>query len=265
MKVRFFIFFTLLKTIVFSQKSDVQYNFDCLENDVSGATISLFGNMEAGMLSSFGAQVSLEEELTVGEEVYKKIKEKYRFSTDQEQQKKLDQILKKVESQISKPRGFKYQIYVLDTTELNAFTVGGKIFYTTEMLKFCQTNDEIAAVIGHEVGHNELGHINDQLKRIKSAQTVFGEDAGQLVAAAGKLMTTSFNQKNEAHCDMFGVDLSIASSYQGCDAPKLWDRMREKYEDEENIPKFFLSHPYSSERKMCLKNHIKSNYSISCP
>jgi len=265
MKKMIVIFLLVFTNLGFGQKSGVQYNFDCLEQDMSGATISLFGNMEAGMLSTFGAQVSLEEEVTVGEEVYKQIKEKYKFSTDQVQLKKLEEILKKVENQLTKPRGFKYQIYILDTTELNAFTVGGKIFYTTEMLKFCQTNDEIAAVIGHEVGHNELGHINDQLKRIKSAQTVFGEDAGQLVAAAGKLMTTSFNQKNEAHCDMFGVDLAIASSYNGCDAPKLWDRMHKKYSDEENVPKFFISHPYSSERKTCLKNHIKANYSINCP
>jgi predicted Zn-dependent protease len=256
--------FLLSAVWLHSQKSGVQYSFDCLNQDASGAAISLFGDMESGMLSTFGTEVTLDEEVKLGEEVLKELMKTYRFSNDVTQSQKLEQILKKIVSKISKPRGFTYKIYILDTTELNAFTVGGKIFYTTEMLKFCNSDDEIAAVIGHEVGHNELGHINDQLKRIKSAQTVFGDDAGTLFAAVGKIMTTSFNQKNEAHCDMFGVDLAISSSYHGCDANKLWERMHQKYENEESVPKFFLSHPYSSDRKKCLVNHIKTNYSTTC-
>ena len=172
--------------------------------------------------------------------------------------------MNKVVSEISNPKGFNYKIYVLDTTELNAFTIGGRIFYTTEMLKFCKSDDEIAAVIGHEIGHNELGNINDQLKRIKSAQEVFGQETGQLIAGAGKIMTISFNQKNEAHCDMFGVDLSISAGYRGCDAALLWNRMHKKYESESSMPRFLMSHPYSSDREDCLKYHIKENYSTEC-
>jgi len=250
--------------LVIGQKDGVNYSFDCLNKDLSGSMISMFGSIESEMLNTFGTNVSIEEEIKVGEEVYKEIQKKYKFLNDQVKLNKLNTILTKVVSELKDPRGFEYQIFILDTTELNAFTIGGKIFYTTEMLNFCQTDDEIAAVIGHEIGHNELGNINDQLKRIKSAQQVFGEEPGQLIAGAGKIMTISFNQKNEAHCDMFGVDLSVAAGYKGCEATHLWNRMHKKYENQTSMPKLLMSHPYSSDREKCLKHHMNANYSIDC-
>lgn len=264
MKKGFVIFFLISLAPLFAQKSDVTYSFDCLNEDLSGSMISLFGGIESEMLSTFGTSVSIEEEIQVGDQVFEEIKKKYKLSQDQVQMDKLNRIMNKIVSQISNPRGFNYKIYVLDTTELNAFTIGGKIFYTTEMLKFCQSDDEIAAVIGHEIGHNELGNINDQLKRIKSAQGVFGEETGQLIAGAGKIMTISFNQKNEAHCDMFGVDLSISAGYRGCEAAGLWNRMHQKFEGQDSMPRLFMSHPYSSDREACLKYHISENYSTEC-
>lgn len=264
MRKIFALVFICTGSFIFAQKSGVKYSFDCLENDVSGSVITLIGGLESNMLSTFGTSVSIQEEIRVGDQVYEEIEKKYRFSKDPVQLEKLNSIMNKIVTQISNPKGFEYKIYVLDTTELNAFTVGGKIFFTTEMLNFCQSVDEIAAVIGHEIGHNELGNINDQLKRIKTAQEVFGEETGQLIAGAGKIMTISFNQKNEAHCDMFGVDLSIAAGYIGCDATQLWNRMHKKFESMSSIPRILMSHPYSAERETCLKQHMNENYSIEC-
>ena len=258
------ILFIGVVSTIYGQKSGVTYSFDCLEDDISGSVISLFGGIESEMLSTFGTSISIQEEIQVGNQVYEEIKKKYKFSQDANQMKKLNGIMNNIVAQISDPKGFEYTIYVLDTTELNAFTIGGRIFYTTEMLGFCQSDDEIAAVIGHEIGHNELGNINDQLNRIKSAQNVFGEETGELIAGAGSVMTISFNQKNEAHCDMFGVDLSIAAGYKGCDATLLWNRMHMKYENETSTPRFLMSHPYSSDREECLEHHISENYSTTC-
>lgn len=52
-----------------------------------------------------------------------------------------------------------YSFVVLDTEEVNAFAVpGGFVFVTTGMLKFLKDEDELAAILGHEMGHIELRH-----------------------------------------------------------------------------------------------------------
>ena len=52
-----------------------------------------------------------------------------------------------------------YSFMVLDSEEVNAFAVpGGFVFVTTGMLKFLRDEDELAAILGHEMGHMELRH-----------------------------------------------------------------------------------------------------------
>ncbi|MFM7729772.1 MAG: M48 family metallopeptidase, partial [Flavobacteriales bacterium] len=158
---------------------------------------------------------------------------------------------------IQNPKGFDYEIFYLNSDELNAFTVGGKIFITKKMYAFCENNDELACVIGHEICHNELGHIRRQIQSERLLQSA---------VVVKNILTLSFGQKKEAHCDMMGVDLAIAAGYNGCVAVGLWKRMKE--ESEEGDTNAFLnllrSHPYSEIRSVCLDAHIQTNYGHSC-
>lgn len=52
-----------------------------------------------------------------------------------------------------------YSFLILDSDEINAFAApGGFIFVTRGMLQLCRTEDELAAVLAHEVGHVQLKH-----------------------------------------------------------------------------------------------------------
>ena len=52
-----------------------------------------------------------------------------------------------------------YSFMLVRSDEVNAFAVpGGFVFITTGMLKFLQNEDELAAILGHEMGHMELRH-----------------------------------------------------------------------------------------------------------
>ena len=58
------------------------------------------------------------------------------------------------------PTAYKgYHFILQDSPEVNAFAVpGGFVFITTAMLDFLKNEDELAAILGHEMGHMELGH-----------------------------------------------------------------------------------------------------------
>ena len=156
------------------------------------------------------------------------------------------------------PKGFDYSIYLIESDELNAFTAGAKIFVTTKMYGFCKSNDELACVIGHEINHNELGHIKEHLQKVK----ILSESG----AALNQMLTIPFGQKKETHCDLTGIDLAIAAGYNGCVNIILWNRMKkESGEGDYNaFDNLFRSHPYSEKRSNCSQSHISQNYGFEC-
>ncbi|KAK1399606.1 hypothetical protein POM88_009469 [Heracleum sosnowskyi] len=62
--------------------------------------------------------------------------------------------------------GLNWEILVVDKPDFNAFCIpGGKIVVFTGLLKHLQTNEEIATVIGHEVGHVVARHIAEGITK----------------------------------------------------------------------------------------------------
>lgn len=261
--------FTLLSFLlfclpVFSQSNkSITYDFSCMESDDDWSWfINAGSEMEKEVLKNYGSPVTIQEEKAVGDSSFAEIKKKYTIVQSGEKYLNIKSILTRLVQKINKPRGFSYQIYLLESDGLNAFTIGGKIYFTTSMYNFCISDDERACIIGHEIAHNELGHINENLSRMKTAGE-FGA-VGQISASVGSLLTTSFNQKNETHCDFIGIDLAQSAGFKACSSVSLWKRMMESEGKKVQLEEFFSSHPYSGKRADCSKNHLKVNYAINC-
>jgi galactitol-specific phosphotransferase system IIB component len=242
-----------------SQKID--FDFSCLEdeNDLgSTRIINEFESIDSELTNVFGGEISISEEEQIGEDLLTDCRQRYRFIESGVKLQNIQGILKLLVKQIKKPKGYNYKIYLLESNELNAFTAGAKIFVTTTMYDFCKSNDELACIIGHEINHNELGHIKQHLQK-KRILTEVG-------ATLQQILTVSFGQKKEVHCDMTGIDLAIAAGYNGCVNIGLWKRMK-KASQEGNYNAFenlLRSHPYSDKRAKCSKNHISKNYGFNC-
>jgi predicted Zn-dependent protease len=59
-----------------------------------------------------------------------------------------------------------YRVLVLNSDEINAFaTPGGHIFITKGLLRYCRTEDAVAAVLAHEIGHIQLKHGIQAIKK----------------------------------------------------------------------------------------------------
>ena len=249
------------------QRTDVTYNFSCLSstNDVrSNEMIFKFGeftrNTQNTILNEI--EITLNEEKEAGDNMIVQLKEKYTFKNNGSDYFKLNRIMKDLVKRLAKPRGVNYEMHFIEDTIMNVITLGGHIVVFKGMYDFCQSDSEIASIISHEISHNELGHSTLSLKKQKIAEK-FGV-FGQIAIAMENVLTTSFNQKQETEADLFGMDIMFPTSYENCDAIKLWNRMSEK-EDEFNLAdNFFRSHPYSRNRASCVDYHLKSNYNKEC-
>jgi hypothetical protein len=244
-----------------NKEKQITYDFSCLndENDL-GTTevIDFLEQIDHDVTNTLGGEVSIEEEENVGNELLNDCRNQYQFIESGTKIENLRSILNHLTTQIKEPKGYHYQIYLIDSDELNAFTAGAKIFVTTKMYSFCNTNDELACIIGHEINHNELGHIKEHLQK---ERLITAEGA-----ALAKMATISFGQKKETHCDMTGIDLAIAAGYNGCVNIELWKRMQNEFDEGKyNVLENLLrSHPYSEKRAKCSHEHILNNYNFDC-
>jgi predicted Zn-dependent protease len=66
-----------------------------------------------------------------------------------------------------------YHFLVLDSDDINAFaTPGGHIFITRGLIRCCRTEDELAAVLAHEIGHIQMRHGINAIQKARMAEAL---------------------------------------------------------------------------------------------
>lgn len=163
------------------------------------------------------------------------------------------------------PSQISYSIYLLDDKQINAFTFGGHIYVTKAMYDKCKGAKALLySIIGHEIGHSERGHIKKTIQEMMLADKVFGQKNGDFFFYIKKLLTGSFNQKNELEADYYGTDLTYRLNLDVCSAVNFWREMSEAENSYNKLEDFFRTHPFSSLRAQCLQQHIEKNFGSAC-
>lgn len=249
------------------QSTDVTYDFSCLSTKEDGGSNEMileFGDLTRDVQSTLlkDIKVSINDEKTAGNDYVKELLKEKNIITKGSDYLRLNRIMKDLISRLAEPRGVEYELFFIDDTIMNVFTLGGNIIFYKGMYDFCLNDAEIASLISHEIAHNELGHSTLALKKQKKAND-FGI-FGQIAFAFESIASTSFNQKQETEADMFGMDLMYATNYNTCASVTFWKRMSVEDNDFNVTDNLLRSHPYSKNRANCLRHHLNSNYNINC-
>lgn len=161
-----------------------------------------------------------------------------------------------------------WETHVLATDEVNAWCMpGGKIAVYTGLLNKVQpTDDELAAVLGHEMGHALREHTREQMSQQAITQTAIGGlgallgigDLGQSLAGAVANVTMELPKSRgmEKEADDIGVELAARAGYNPQSAVSLWQKM-EKVAGGSEPPKFLSTHPPSADRIADLQKQIQ--------
>ena len=162
-----------------------------------------------------------------------------------------------------------WEFVVFDTKELNAFVLpGGKVGFYKGLLDFVDNDDQVAAVLGHEVGHVVARHAAKRAGREGATQlgvqlggAVLGGAVGStenamaiLGAGAAVGVTLPFSRENESEADKLGVDYMRAAGYDVKQAVKLWEKMGAA--SGSRSPEFMSTHPNPETRINDLKAYI---------
>jgi len=153
---------------------------------------------------------------------------------------------------------WKWEVNVLTTKELNAYCMpGGKIMVYTGLIdQLDLTDDELSAVIGHEIGHALREHSRERVSRAYAQQIALtgvavatGVGAGTL-DLANQVATVTFqlphSREQEAEADRIGLELMARAGYDPHAAVNVWKKMEQA--NSSSPPEFLSTHPSSQSR-----------------
>jgi len=148
-----------------------------------------------------------------------------------------------------------YTINVIGNEELNAWINSTyEIYITASLIKFCQSDDEIAAIIAHECAHEYLGHFNSKYNEIAEGvlRGMQGAemDAGTIkeTVKVMKVAIPIFSKGNEFEADIASFERVCSSGYDRKAMAALFTRMSDLKGDRKGIAKLLSSHPPFADR-----------------
>lgn len=168
-----------------------------------------------------------------------------------------------------------WEVVIFADQQVNAFALpGGKIGVYTGLLNVAKNQDQIASVIGHEVGHVIAKHGNERMSN--SAVVGVGQQAvGQILAANEvaqsqtimqalgvglQLGTLKYSRDHESEADLIGLDLMAKAGFNPKGAVDLWQNMAAQ--GGERPPEFMSTHPSEGTRIDQLNRNMKAANAI---
>jgi len=160
---------------------------------------------------------------------------------------------------------FNFRFKVLNTDKINAFALpDGSIYITRGLLRYLGSDDQLATVLSHEMGHVVLRHAAKALAaRLKgnvvvfAFQVLFGKELAQLVGGAAYLLELSYSREQEREADHVGYLLACFAGYDPqalIEVFELFKRLEGQAGTEPELePEFLRTHPLPQTRIDYLK------------
>ncbi|MEZ4954055.1 MAG: M48 family metallopeptidase [Saprospiraceae bacterium] len=159
---------------------------------------------------------------------------------------------------------FAWEVKIIDDDKtLNAFAVaGGYLYVYTGLIKYLDTEDQLAGVMGHEIAHAAQRHSTRQLSKIYGIdairQILTGNEQGDAFSQlALTLISLKFSRKHEAEADEYSVIYLCPTDYNAAGAAGFFEKIQAKGEGE-RPPEFLSTHPDPGNRVKDIKSKKQS-------
>ena len=208
---------------------------------------------------------STEKEVKLGRKIAAKFEKKCELCDDEDERKRIDDIGQRVAA-VSDCTDLKYYFKIIKDEEVNALALpGGYIYISSGLIEIAERDDEIAAVLAHEVGHVVAKHSvkkmqGDFLFNFLTAITLIGSSdtgfhRGKDFAYLSVLMQYSRDFEKEA--DVLSVRYLKAAGYDPYAALSMLEKL-EKTDSRQKRRRYsyFRSHPPIDMRKALIKKEI---------
>ncbi len=209
--------------------------------------------------------ISTEREVQMGEAISKQVDKQFNVIKDPEMLARLDRVSQRIAA-VSDRKELTYRFSIVETKEEtegkdepNAFALpGGIIYITASLMKLLPSDDELAAVLGHEMGHVVAKHALKRLQGALGLQLLqliaAGTQAGDARTQAGMdLAFTSilleYSQADELEADRLSVHYLKRAGFRSDATIDALTRIRDyAFKQPLHQHSYFRTHPYFADR-----------------
>lgn len=207
----------------------------------------------------------------MGDQSFAEMQKTKKLSQDKLLIEKIECISKRITQNLEGGDFSEWRVKVFEDDSVNAFALPGKnIGVYTGLIKVAQNNDQIASVIGHEVGHVIADHGNERVSQNLVVQgglvaTDIALDAGspqkrQLIMGALGLgaqlgVLLPYSRKHESEADEIGLNLMAKAGFNPKAAVAFWKIMGSQSGGNQP-PEILSTHPANQARVENLQEHL---------
>ncbi|MGC9196465.1 MAG: M48 family metalloprotease [Syntrophobacteraceae bacterium] len=221
------------------------------------------------LIPGWAAPMSLTEENALGQKILKLIRKSEPFIDDGEILTYLNQVGQRIVGQVG-VTPYKFRFFLIDESVPNSFaTPGGTIYMYRGLMEMMSSEDELAAIFGHECGHVMAHHFQRSMDESKI--TSIGMLAGMVAAvllgapglaaggmAAGATSSLKSSREHEMEADLRGFGYLCKAGYDPKAMPAMMKKLlRRTWLESSNVPDYLETHPATQERVLYLEDLVK--------
>jgi predicted Zn-dependent protease len=211
------------------------------------------------LCASFGpapvAAESTQEEIAQGQAAAREVDAQSLIMTDPVLNEWVDRTEANL-AQFRARRDINYQVKIIDTNDVNAFSLpGGFVYVYFGALNFVNSDDELAGVLGHETGHTErrnqvtLQAKAEILNLILGIASIFNPFVYQYGNLVGGAAIEKMSRIDELQADQYGLLLMSRAGYDPNAMVSFQYRLGKEFgEEAKGVEKYFEDHPDSPDR-----------------
>lgn len=213
--------------------------------------------------------ISTSQEVAMGKQAHQQLSKQYKMVTGTPDAVRLDHIGQTV-ARVSDRQDFVYHFNLVESKELNAFTLpGGYVYFFTGLYQQLHTDDQIAAVLAHEIGHCGAKHV---VKRFQAAlgYNWIGGMVDQVLSlqfpsieplaarganAIAELAMKSYSRHDEYEADRLGIKYLYLSGYDLNAMIQVFDILQRNTKGD-HVPLILRTHPFFKNRIEAVKREM---------
>jgi len=226
--------------------------------------------------------LTTEEEKKLGKTVLLEVKKEAGFVRDLNVQTFVERVGYSIVDQVG-PTPFEFKFYVINTPDVNAFSVpGGYVFVNAGLIVLAENEQELAGVLAHEIAHVTQRHVSQMIEKSKTLNIASmvailaamlagrggtGSQAAMAMATAtAGALQLKYTREIETDADLNGLHYMIKAGYDPNGMINFFKRLQKmSLEMAPKIPTYLLDHPALENRISLLENILQMGPKPSGP
>jgi Zn-dependent protease with chaperone function len=167
-------------------------------------------------------------------------------------------------TEAAQPSPYEFEVAIIPNEQPNAFALpGGHLAVHDSLVVQCETADELAGVLAHEIGHvrgrHHLRSLAHRLKWSLLLSSLTGDVGGAqqiIISNAGDLLLLKHDRDQERDADRAAIDLSWEAGFDPNGMVRLFERFAKEEASTPGLAAFLSTHPGGAERAQAVRDEL---------